>query len=965
MHVTAPRMERATTSAVPRIVRGLFAVLMAPRMLGAQGPAPHARDLVREFTLAFDAQRERVWRDSVVRVGRPTPAVRALLDATALRLTYRYDAADSAYRRAAADASADSTTVPYVQIGRAALLGSRGDLAGAQQLLQTASAQLERQGDSTGAAEAHAGFALLALRTSGVAAGRAALARARAWAPATDAVLAGRLACAAMQIDVRGGTRLADSTWRRIQRDARAIGARFVAECGFIYAQYLSAQGRAADAVAMFDTVAVAQTQIRAWHALSSTRQWQGSELMGRGFHLPAHRRLEEALTLAEQSGNRNAAAWALNELGRLAQRTGAPGDAAAYFRQARPLFVATGDRIGVLAADNALAQSALLNADITGADTLFRRLTSDAPGLVPTWVPEILGARAWIAGRTDRVRSTQLIDSSALVARERNMGGWITDVLYLRGLAALRDDRPREALIAVDSLLRRRPQGPRLYEALERRAEAWTALAQYDSAWQSFSDATRALENWRRTLPRREVVLASLQDRAFDWDRDLDIATMVARIAASGRPHWGLAMAEARRVRAREQEALQRGGVRLTTESGARGDAPAATRVQAMNPAELELDVARVPALAKARLSPRDAVLSYVTGTGGEPTTLFVLTRDTLVALALPPVDSLTSDIRTFGALLASGGESSRLATALAQAVLTPALRLLPADLARLIIVPDGELHRLPFSALEPTPGQPLIARVAIAQALSVDDALGGVRRASRASLGRSVALGAPDHMPRIADVSWLPLPGARREVRDIADLIQDVDVVRGAAATRAGFTTAVARGGRILHIATHAVADPASFTRSAMALQPTATDDGVLRLADLQQRPLAFDLVVLSACASSEGVLLAGQGVHGFVGAMLDAGAGGVVATRWAVGDSAVVPWMHRFYRELLVDGDPVRALRTTQQAARASGAPPAVWANLQYVGDPTVRVTLAPRSPSLWARLTTRLRRWFGDD
>jgi hypothetical protein len=105
-----------------------------------------------------------------------------------------------------------------------------------------------------------------------------------------------------------------------------------------------------------------------------------------------------------------------------------------------------------------------------------------------------------------------------------------------------------------------------------------------------------------------------------------------------------------------------------------------------------------------------RIALLEYVAAPGA-PLTLFVIQRNRIGALVLP-VDSLAENVGRFRALTESGGDASRVARALGAALIEPALSLIDSRVTRLVIVPDGPLHRLPFDALRLADGKYLLER-------------------------------------------------------------------------------------------------------------------------------------------------------------------------------------------------------------------------------------------------------------
>jgi hypothetical protein len=553
-----------------------------------------------------------------------------------------------------------------------------------------------------------------------------------------------------------------------------------------------------------------------------------------------------------------------------------------------------------------------------------------------------------------------RLLDSASRLIDERNLPGWRAEWRYARGLQALAMGRPEEAVAHLDTLLssQRRFQGPKRFEVVMRWAEAHTSLRRFDRAWRAFETDSRLFDRWRRGFVDREQALAALGDRQFDWDRDLGLATMIARFAEAGMTAEALTMSEWRRLRSAEQVALQQGALRVQVE----GDRVSrAVAVQAVD--STALDRARLPLLARSRLAAHTAVISYVTGEGNEPTTAFVLTRDTVRSVLLTPIDSLREPMRRLSAFLRAGTVPAPLVADLSQRLTLPVLALLPDAVRRVIIVPDGELHRLPFVALHDLHGEPLIAAFDVALAPSIELALGGTSGVARRPSAASAVIGAPATMAvnAVTGAPWGALPGARREVRAIASLLADAERLEGRRATGRNIGAAMARGGRVLHIATHAISDPASFGNNGLVVERTAADDGFFSLTELGQRPLPFDLVVLSACSSGDGLLLTGQGLNGLVSTALDAGARGVIATRWALNDTAIVPHMVEFYRRLREGHDVVQALNRTQRDAYQSGVSPAVWANLEFVGDPTLMVQL-PEDRGWWARSRRSFTRWW---
>jgi CHAT domain-containing protein len=104
-----------------------------------------------------------------------------------------------------------------------------------------------------------------------------------------------------------------------------------------------------------------------------------------------------------------------------------------------------------------------------------------------------------------------------------------------------------------------------------------------------------------------------------------------------------------------------------------------------------------------------------------------------------------------------------------------------------------------------------------------------------------------------------------------------------------------------------------------------------------DILGLKLNSKLVVLSACETSRGRLLPGEGVLGPAQAFLQAGSASVLASYWRVDDEITATFMQRFYRYLLVERlSAAAALRKTQLDSAASGKT-YEWAAFSLYGWP----------------------------
>ncbi|MGH8219384.1 MAG: CHAT domain-containing protein [Steroidobacteraceae bacterium] len=330
--------------------------------------------------------------------------------------------------------------------------------------------------------------------------------------------------------------------------------------------------------------------------------------------------------------------------------------------------------------------------------------------------------------------------------------------------------------------------------------------------------------------------------------------------------------------------------------------------------------------------------------------------------------IDHAAIDLAT--QLRATEPDSARIHAAarqLSRLVLWPIARFLSEK--RLLVVPDDALHTVPFAVLEwpgGTSGQLVIQRDDVSvlpSALFLEHGAGS--DSSATSSLRITLIGDPvfrknlwertcaleqaatvtaGEQPRFAWVRLLPsLPGSRKEVLDIAGIVRDsrpsasIRTLLGCSAN-SDAVRRFAPEATVLHIATHGLVDAQRPRLSALALTPESgsEDDGAFRLLDILSLRLRARMVVLSACDTSGGRLLPGEGVLGLAQAFLQAGAQSVITTYWRVEDGATVPFIDRFYRHLLLEHLSVgAALRATQLEFATKGG--YAWAAFGVYGRP----------------------------
>lgn len=256
-----------------------------------------------------------------------------------------------------------------------------------------------------------------------------------------------------------------------------------------------------------------------------------------------------------------------------------------------------------------------------------------------------------------------------------------------------------------------------------------------------------------------------------------------------------------------------------------------------------------------------------------------------------------------------------------------------------RIVVIPDGPMHGLPFNGLKGVTQEGfLIERASIATAGSTSLYLYALARDAQFTAQRNPSVllaGDPAFDPRIE----LPrLPFAKAEVEELArDYYNGAEVLTDAAATVPRFL-AQAKNATIIHFAGHGIANPQSPWLSRLLLAAQKNESGELTAERLMQElsELARTrLVVLGGCSTAGGHPVGPQGLSSLVRPLIAANVPAVVGTLWDVKDATtkqLLVSLHCHYRH----GDDVAvALRNAQLEMLRKQERPMRWAPFQVVG------------------------------
>jgi len=291
------------------------------------------------------------------------------------------------------------------------------------------------------------------------------------------------------------------------------------------------------------------------------------------------------------------------------------------------------------------------------------------------------------------------------------------------------------------------------------------------------------------------------------------------------------------------------------------------------------------------------------------------------------------------------SAQETLSEAALLYEELIRPIVGLIP-ETDRIVIVPTGPLHGVPFAALYDKQRQRYLVQAwPISIAPSADIFLIAVKQSQKMSANPPVSafvIGSPS-FDRESLPELLPLEGATQEAIHIASLYPKSNLLLGPAAVKQKFLEEAGKY-EIVHFAGHALANDepelSSLIFAPSFAEQGKQDDG--RLFAYQLKGIRFSrtrLVVLAGCRTGQVGQRRGEGIAGLVSPFLAAGVPAVVSSLWDVDDSAAMRISARLHQKLREGVSPSEALRQSQLEMIAG--PEArtralwAWASFQLIG------------------------------
>ncbi len=304
----------------------------------------------------------------------------------------------------------------------------------------------------------------------------------------------------------------------------------------------------------------------------------------------------------------------------------------------------------------------------------------------------------------------------------------------------------------------------------------------------------------------------------------------------------------------------------------------------------------------------------------------VFLVSREDIIAKRLEKADLLKEIMMLRISLRDANSEDYRVqAKHLFKLMIAPVMGSIRHP--KLIIIPHGIIHYLPFACL--MDGDTFLIERWNFRILPSASILLYLKDETNSPLRNSMLLGNPDlHDPR------LDLAYAQDEAESISRLFENNTLLLRDNASETNFRNQVAKFDHI-HFANHGFFDQQSPLQSALLLSPDKVNDGYLTVGELYSMRLNVKLVAMSACETALGKVMTGDDVVGFTRGWLYAGAQSILSSLWKVDDKATRDLMIAFYQNIRVYNYQ-EALQKAQLEIRRHFPHPYYWSAFQLTGS-----------------------------
>jgi CHAT domain-containing protein len=263
-----------------------------------------------------------------------------------------------------------------------------------------------------------------------------------------------------------------------------------------------------------------------------------------------------------------------------------------------------------------------------------------------------------------------------------------------------------------------------------------------------------------------------------------------------------------------------------------------------------------------------------------------------------------------------------------------------------RLVVIPHGPLHYVPFHALKnnsnylvdrfeisysPSAAVLKLCRARRKERESRPAQARGTRSRVAPSQISDLKLEIPAETLVALGVAEQGTPSIEEEIHALGSIFPGAVRLMGTDATRDNLLRVAPRA-RFLHLASHGY-----FRRDNPMFSFLKLADSPLNFYSLLDLKLNAELVTLSACHTGVNMIFPGDELHGLMRGFLYAGAPSLVVSLWAVSDRSTADLMREMYSHIRAGRSKREALRLAQLKVKDAYGHPYYWAPFVLMGDP----------------------------
>ncbi len=318
------------------------------------------------------------------------------------------------------------------------------------------------------------------------------------------------------------------------------------------------------------------------------------------------------------------------------------------------------------------------------------------------------------------------------------------------------------------------------------------------------------------------------------------------------------------------------------------------------------------VPSVAQLQttLDDKTAIISYFLTPGTNRIFIYIITRDKFKVENIPMTEDLGRHIHGLrNGINYKVYDIYKLSSEELYKVLFPMS--ISKKITKLLIIPDGNLGTIPFSALLtnktkskgnenysilPYLGKKYAICYQYASTLYYQHSMATINKNDK----NTVFLCAPVNFKSMPD-----LPATSQEVTGLNKIFQgqslSTDLFMENEASESMIKSTELNNYKYLHFATHGVIDEANPQLSKLSFYENKEDDGNLYTGEIYNLNMSAQLVTLSACETGLGLISKGEGIIGLSRAFAYAGASSMMVTLWSVNDKSTAQFMADFYSSI----------------------------------------------------------------